>query len=676
MSAFLPIAAASPAGAATGTLQDVRHVVILAQENRSFDHYYGCLRGVRGFSDLNAVEFPNGNPTYYQPQPGGYVLPYVSTNPCLGAVTHERGTTLAAWHNGKWDQWIPAKGPQTMAYFDRTWLDFYYSLAEAYTICDAYHCSVLGPTGPNRLYLMSGMIDPNGTGGGPVLTNGFPPGGFTWTTYPERLQTAGVSWRVYYQEAGLNPLNWFAQYKNAAPGNPLYDNGVALAPNMLTTFQADVARGTLPQVSWLVPWWGAIEFPPYSPPNGEWLVRQCLEALAANPAIYNSTVFILTYDENGGDFDHVPPPVPPAGVPDEFVAGLPIGLGVRVPMILVSPWTRGGFVCSQVFDHTSIIRFLETWTGVKEPNISDWRRHVCGDLTSAFDFAHPNTNFPALPSVTMVNCTNSFVPVLPAPQIKPAQESGAALARPLPYQPNAASLVDCANRRLWISMTNSGTASVHLAIYANAFRTDGPWQYDVPAGGAITDCFGVTNTALGYDFTCYGPNGFNRRFAGVLGTNCIALDAQPAIDIDGAALAVAFQNPGTASVTFYVTNLLSPGQDSAWNVAGGTTMTQAYPVISNACSYDLRVGSSADPSFVRRFAGRLELGQPILRAQITAGSTELSYPAWASSYTLESTTNIAAGVWVPAAATPVQVTNRMVVNPPAVSGAAFYRLRL
>ena len=190
--------------------------------------------------------------------------------------------------------------------------------------------------------------------------------------------------------------------------------------------------------------------------------------------MYNSTVFILTYDENDGLFDHVSAPVPPGGTAAEFVGNLPIGLGVRVPTILVSPWSRGGYVCSQVFDHSSIIRFLEKWTGVLEPNISPWRRLICGDLTSVFDFNNPNTNFPSLPSIRGVNCSGVVSPSIPPIQTMPAQESGALIAPPLPYQPNATSYTDCAGSRFYIVMTNSGAAAVHYAIYPNAYRTDGP----------------------------------------------------------------------------------------------------------------------------------------------------------------------------------------------------------
>jgi phospholipase C len=105
-------------------------------------------------------------------------------------------------------------------------------------------------------------------------------------------------------------------------------------------------------------------------------------------------VFILCYDENDGQFDHVPPPVPPPGTPGEYIGGEPIGLGFRVPVTIVSPWTAGGRVCSSRFDHTSLIRLIETRFGVREPNISAWRRKNCGDLTAAFRFGDRPASWP------------------------------------------------------------------------------------------------------------------------------------------------------------------------------------------------------------------------------------------------------------------------------------------
>jgi len=489
-------------------------------------------------------------------------------------------------------------------------LPFSYALAEAYTLCDAYHCSVLGPTYPNRLEWMTGMIDPDSTGGGPVTDNNVPMSGFTWTTYPELLQAAGVSWKVYQQGPdyyNLNALRWFSQYEDALQGNPLYDRGMVLVGNLISAFQSDVRNGTLPRVSWIIPPWSESEHPSFSPADGEILTKQLLDALASNPAVYNSTVFILTYDEGGGFFDHVPPPVPPPSTPDEFVQGLPIGLGARVPTILISPWTRGGYVCSQVFDHTSAIRFLESWTGVYEPNISAWRRQVCGDLTSAFDFANPDTNYPSLPTTAEISCPFGFLPTEPSPQTVPTQETGIRPGRPLPYQPNATSATDCGAGQFWITMTNDGAQSAHFAIYPNAYRTDGPWQYDVAASGSLSANFSVVSSNGRYDLTCYGPNGFQRRSAGNINSNCNQVDVISTIDPDAGDIMLAMQNLTATTVVFTVTNGYATDGPRTYSVPPATTVTDTFPDVANNYGwYDMTATASSDPQFLRRFAGHVE----------------------------------------------------------------------
>jgi phospholipase C len=664
--------------AGTGTIRDVRHVVILTLENRSFDHYYGCLGGVRGFSDRNALLLTNGQPVFYQPQPNGFILPFHSPTQCLGDVAHDEATGLLAWDSGWCDEWLAAKGTNSMAYFTREDLSYYYALADAYTICDEYYCSVLGPTYPNRLYLMTGMVDPNRTGGGPVLANVVPTNGFNWTTYPERLQKAGINWRVYQPSSDYFPINalvWFSQYLSASPGNPLYDRGIALVPDVVGAFQSDVSNGTLPSVSWILPGASSSEHPCNSPASGAALTKRLLDALASNPEVCNSTVFFLTYDENGGFFDHVPSPVPPPGTPDEFVNGQPIGLGVRVPMLIVSPWTRGGHVCSQVFDHTSLLRFLETWTGVAEPNISSWRRQVCGDLTSAFDFSAPNTNFPALPTVAPVICTGGINP--PAvPQIAPAQESGFRPSRAAPYQPNARCRIDCTSGRLWIELTNAGHASVHFAVYPNNYCS-GPWQYDVAPNGFAIDSFLVSTNPSGvYDFACYGPKGFHRRFAGSLGRNCGQLELSSSLDLDAAGLNIVMSNSSAVAVEVTVSNALQAGDVRSYTISpAGTTNDLFLAVTNNLGSYDLTATTTVDPLFVRRFAGHIETGPPRIRAAWLGGQLRLSYPGWAAGYNLESVVDLTTGLWQPVNNSTLTLNNRVFVTVPTLAETAYFRLR-
>jgi len=703
-------------------------VVILMQENRSFDHYFGSLQGVRGFNDHSALLFQSGYSAFYQPQGTNYVWPFHVTAPCLADVEHDWGGEHAVWNAGLWNQWVSVNGVGAMTYYTRGDLPFYYALADAYTICDANFCSVMGPTFPNRLYLFTGMIDPGGTGGGPVIDNNVPPGGFTWTTYPERLQTGGITWKVYRRSDDWfgDALPWFAQFKNSAPGNPLYDRGVAPVPDVVAAFQSDVTNGTLPQVSWIMPPWEYSEHPSVAPANGEYFVKQLLDALAANPAVFHSTVFIITYDENGGFFHHVPPPVPPPETTNEFVSGQPIGLGVRVPMLIISPWTRGGRVCSQVFDHSSIIRFLEVWTGVMEPNISAWRRQVCGDLTSAFDFAHPDTSFPILPDVLPVNVP-AVSPPAPSPQVPPMQEPGTRLSMPLPYQPDASASTDCGAQRLNITLTNAGSASVHFAIYANAYRTDGPWQYDVGPLGSLTNSFAVTATnGVGYDFSCYGPNGFLRRFAGNLSPDCNRLEATSSLDANAGNITLTLQNSTATGVNFIIVD--GYGLSGPWTntvAPGGLGTRTVFAGTNNGGWYDLTITTDADPRFLRRLEGHVETGNamptasnapnvtiwiippttnsppgtntppnppgpftlpsglnpvPATNALLVFGvpygtNFMVIYPQWASNCVVEYSATLASNSWIPAFAPATNLGNYFVAPLPLTPSNAFFRLR-
>jgi phospholipase C len=235
---------------------------------------------------------------------------------------------------------------------------------------------------------------------------------------PEELEAKGISWKVYnppgsgYQPS--NPLsiaisdNILLYFKRHVqdPSSPLYKK--AFGPIFPRDFNRDVATDSLPQVSWIIPPIGYDEHPPSPPAAGMWFAHQLINTLVSNPKTWAKTVLFIMYDENDGFFDHVKPPVPPAGTPGEFltvdplpapaygVAG-PVGLGFRVPLLVVSPFSRGGYVCSDTFDHTSQLRFLETRFGVKAPNISAWRRSVTGDLTSTLHVGTPDSSVPKLP---------------------------------------------------------------------------------------------------------------------------------------------------------------------------------------------------------------------------------------------------------------------------------------
>jgi phospholipase C len=431
---------------AASSLHDVKHVVLLMQENRSFDHYFGTMAGVRGFDDAAALQLPDGRSVFYQPDgknPKGYLLPFhldthATSAQKIPSTSHAWEVQHEAWNGGRMDRWLPAHrkadgvhGPYCMGYHTRKDIPFQFALAEAFTLCDGYHCSVMGPTWPNRMYWMTGTIDADGKHGGPIIDNDAPKEGYTWTTYAERLEKAGVSWKVYQQKDnyGCNLLETFKIFKEARKGSALYDKGMAHGPE--GQFEYDALHDKLPAVSWVIPTAYQSEHPDYMPADGAAFVASKIDAIAANPDVWAKTVFILNYDENDGIFDHVVPPTPPADTPHEFVKGLPIGGGFRVPCILVSPWTAGGWVCSQNFDHTSVLQFLEEFTGVREPNISDWRRSTFGNLTSALRFQNAGAKAPVLPDTSgplrlaKYESTMLPKPVLPGEsQQLPQQEKG------------------------------------------------------------------------------------------------------------------------------------------------------------------------------------------------------------------------------------------------------------
>lgn len=422
-----------------GSLREVEHVVLLMQENRSFDHYFGTMAGVRGFADKDALRLDTGRSVFYQPDsvnPDGYLLPFhldttTTSAQAIPSTSHAWQVQHQAWNGGKMDQWLPAhraadgkNGPYVMGYYTREDIPFQFALAEAFTVCDNYFCSVQGPTWPNRLYWMTGSIDPAGTHGGPIIQNSTPTP-LTYQTYAEALEAAGVSWKVYQEtdNYGTNLLSSFKAFQDAKPGDPLYEKGMTAQPT--GTFEEDAANGNLPAVSWILPTSYQSEHPDYLPAAGADFVASKIEAIASNPELWAKTVFILNYDENDGLFDHVVPPTPKAGTTDEFIGGLPIGGGFRVPCIVVSPWTVGGWVASEAFDHTSVLQFLERFTGVPAVNVTEWRRRTFGDLTSAFQFDRsPARRAPRLPETAdQLAKAEQEVATLPAPTLPGATQS-------------------------------------------------------------------------------------------------------------------------------------------------------------------------------------------------------------------------------------------------------------
>jgi phospholipase C len=714
-------ALAIPANNRTGTIQDVEHIVILMQENRPFDHHFGTLRGVRGFSDPRRVNINlplQGGGTapasvFLQPagaanEAAGYsvpadtvggpsdgigVIPPFRINPSsagvksLGSIyingtNHGWGATHSAWNGGKYDNWANQNGPLAMSYMTRDDLPYHYALADAFTVGDAYFCSIMGPTNPNRMYLWSGCVGnlsnlgPGGTdgsGAGPATSNGLSPNNAYWMfpTFPEVLDAAGVSWKIYQDLTGKtfapdfgdglgngfvgnftdNPLLYFNQYATASTTSPLFQNGctgtqiintmpaadapasdwLTWAESQFDQFRSDVQSRKLPQVSWIIAPASYTEHSDAPLNYGAWYISQVLNILVSNREVFSKTAFIIDYDEADGSFDHIVPPTPPqtpangsstVSIENEIVTTStpngPIGLGTRVPLLVISPWSKGGYVVSQVFDHTSVIRFIEKRFSVFEPNISPWRRAVVGDLTSAFNFANPNDNNVALPNTasffpsvlelssgTPTDFTNGidFNPTLNTVVAGvPAQEKGIRPARALPYELNAHASVDTSSGIVALTFSNTGRATVVFHVRSTN-PADLARTYTVEPGKQLSDSW---NVGPSYNLSVYGPNGFLRSFAGTIGG--AILDVRSKYDI---------QDAGT--IKWQITNLTGAQAEvsvkDAYTGNVNTSLVQRHGTFEDELSlerfhgwYDLIVTVAGDPTFNYRLAGHVETG--------------------------------------------------------------------
>ncbi len=523
-------------------------------------------------------------------------------------------------------------------------------------------------------YLGAGGTD--GFGSGPITGNGLSPKGhyLAWETFPEVLDKAGVKWKIYQDLAGAtfspdfgdggpagnfdgnytdNSLLYFAQYANSSAGSPLFDNactGTQLAYNqpaanapaaawtswaegLFAQFKADVQNGTLPQVSWIVAPAGYTEHSDYPVNYGAWYISQVLEILVSKPEVFSKTVFIVNYDEADGSFDHVVPPSPPSTMPatpdtgastvdyhNEIVTTSapngPIGLGTRVPCIVISPWSKGGYVNSQVFDHTSTIQFIEKRFGVYERNISPWRRAVCGDLTSVFNFRNPDADgddrikLPStagyLPSVGELSGAVSPPDLaLTANTVIlgiPAQEKGIRPARALPYDLNVYSKV--AGNKVELQFVNSGEAGAVFQVRSGS-TTDPVRNYTVEAGKVLSGSWTVAGS---YDLTVYGPNGFMRVFKGSVGAGAVVLDVRSEYaDDEDAVIFFSVQNTGSRKAS--VTVLDAYSGEKMIRALGPNGRADARLALGQFHGwYDLVVTVAEDASVEYRLAGHVETG--------------------------------------------------------------------
>ncbi|NKJ44765.1 phospholipase C, phosphocholine-specific [Novosphingobium sp. SG720] len=640
----------------TGTVQDVAHVVILTQENRAFDHYFGTMRGVRGFGDRFAAPAPAlpdaprrtvlVQPNEHEGASPALIAPFRLDTAHdfrlyrpLG-TPHNFADSQAAWDNGRMGAWTRAKHNHAMAHFTRADLPFQYALAEAFTLCDAYHCAMHLSTNPNRLYIWTGTHDPLGRANGPAIDNGYDEagadprshGGYLWTTYPERLMAAGIGFQIYQDMADNfsdNPLVGFQRYRRASEPTASAAEALlarrTLATRTLDDLRGDVMAGKLPQVSWVVAPATLSEHPGASTPlQGADYTARVLDALTANPDVWARTVLLINFDENDGLFDHVPPPAPPAqgqgrlhgattipaedeyhrhsqGAQDAPYLGRPYGLGPRVPLYVVSPWSAGGHVASEVFDHTSILRFLETRFGVAEPNISAWRRAVCGDLTSCFDFASADTRLfmAGLPATAQLSAAagklKEIPPPLPAELAAPVQETGLRRRRPTPYRLDARLQADAL-----VMANRSAARAAVFHVYDLADLAAGPARYTVGAGADLAHPLPGTDAPV--DLFVLGPDGFHRRLTGRPGVFSVSVRGTGA----GQAM-LRCENLGPAPLALAMRDMAYGAAPETIRLAPGQVRSLAVNLAASHGWYD-RAFTGGGQTW--RIAGHLEDGAP------------------------------------------------------------------
>jgi len=795
------------------TFLDAEHIVILMQENRSFDHALGTLRGVRGFNDPRAIRLPNGNSVFVQTDASGasyapWRLDIKDTKiTWMGSIPHSRNSQVDAWNAGGHNGWVESKRsgnhdyssiPITMGHYTREDLPFYYALADAFTVCDQNYCAVMTSTTPNRSTFWTGTVrDRQATDSKVYMRNDqYERLQMPWKTYPERLQEAGISWKFYQNELtysglsgehdawlgnfGCNILEFFgaynieaysgfplamqaeiaylhkemarfqmeasaetspdavarlqeriahaksriAQLETQIPGSgaarysqltdaqralhhaafvtnaasadfhdleqlPFTDDGkpqtmVVPKGDIFYQFRKDVAEGKLPAVSWLT---APEKFSdhPTSPWYGAWYVSEVMDILTKNPEVWKKTIFILTYDENDGYFDHAPsyvaadPKRPETGgasagidtaieytyVEDELAQGVPqnearsgpIGMGFRVPMVIASPWTRGGWVNSQLFDHTSTLMFLEHFMErkygkkVKEENISSWRRAVAGDLTSTFrpydgkepglDFLNRDKFVVSIEQARYKEIPSNYKKLSPdeiddvngnlrRSQFTAHQEPGTKPACALPYELYAEGNLTTDGARFELRLTAGNrihgekAAGAPFNVYLRnlnevpaGFRAA---TYALKAGETLKPQFPVSLFGdAGYSVEVHAPNGFYRSFTGMSGYPQVKIETE--YETRGTRLTgnmiVHMHNAGVRPVSVRVAETSYRMGAEEKTLAPDQTWSRLLHLKKSHGWYDFTVTANRAEA---RFAGRVETGLPSVSDPLMAGN--------------------------------------------------------
>ncbi|MCX2573758.1 phosphocholine-specific phospholipase C [Pedobacter sandarakinus] len=737
------------------TYQDAEHIVFLMQENRSFDHMFGKMSGVRGFNDPHPHIQPDGNKVWLQKDGQGYTYApfHVDINKTKitwqGGLPHSWNDQLAARNGGNYDKWVPVKTPMSLAYYDRHDIPFYYAMGDAFTICDQHFCSSLTGTTPNRLFFFTGTVRGEKSANKEAVVNNEQAESqnnvfVDWPTFQETLEDNGIDWKIYQNELwtaklpegevddwlgnyGDNPIEYIKRHQvklssyfrkngdntvtpplspqevqakydqlsqrdknlidKAFTTNISEEDYLDLSPFTFTNdqgkeetinipkgdifhqFRKDVDSGKLPTVSWLV---APQRFSDHtsSPLYGTWYVSEALDILTKNPAIWKKTIFILTYDENDGYFDHQPPYVVPN--PADPLAGKvsdginyatdfenkkasPIGLGYRVPFIVASPWSKGGFVNSQVFDHTSSIMFMEKWlskkTGkqIRSNNISDWRRSICGDLTSVFrpylgdQIVVPDPLKRDAVVTNISNAKNKPPQIGPTALNKleiakinsneafsehtskhlPKQEKGTRPACALPYHLNVDGNVIGNEfvirfesvKALFGAKTENVGAPFNMNTATHFKGVAGKvWAYAVKSGDILTDRIDIEDfDSQVYDLAINGPNGFYRHFIGNKRNSEINISAKA--EEGGIAnkkcsgnLIFSMENKSQKAITIQIVDnkYKSPQRNLILKPKASTTLVLNLSKNANWYDFTIQLPGSA---LKHRYAGKIETGE-------------------------------------------------------------------
>lgn len=790
---------------------DAEHIVILMQENRSFDHCFGTLRGVRGFNDPRAVTLPDQKPVWMQTNAVGETYAPFRLNirdskvTWIGDLPHSRASQVDAYNNGKYDKWLTAKKsgnkkyagmPLTLGHYTREDLPFNYAMADAFTVCDQNFCSAMTSTTPNRSFFWTGKVsyDLDGLQKVNIRNDDFSYGKLPWRAFPELLQENNVPWKFYQNDLscgggykgeerawlgnfGCNLLEFFAAYNvkfssryvrnlqqlvetlpdeinklqeaspssdaaakkikadlkhkmaaldNAAAelkrwsqeeydklsdaqktlfksafvinsGDPDYRDITTLSykegaeerkvtvpkGDVLHQFRTDANTGKLPAVSWLA---GPQNFSdhPSAPWYGAWYVSEVLDILTKNPEVWKKTIFITTYDENDGYFDHVPPfSIPDAkvpgtglvskgidteiehvrlanelkqGIPEKAAREAPIGLGFRVPMLIASPWSRGGRVCSEVFDHTSTLQFLEVFFSkklnkeIKIENISNWRRTICGDLTSVFtpfngekadkiDFLDRNNMVETIYNAKFKADPSGFKKITEADVVafkaKPVgsgvmsqQEKGIRPSCALPYELYVDGQLQGDQKNFELKFKagkdvfGEKAAGAPFTVYAPVKYKDASagaeicrnWSFAVIAGDTLSYNWPVDSFENGkYHLRVNGPNGYYREFMGSRN--------HPGLNVS-----VAYERTGgngklTGNVVLKIVNMNASKDyavvikdlgyrknDVQKKIAAGSTQEVVLDLKQSHGWYDFSLTVDGTADFKQRYAGRVETG--------------------------------------------------------------------